>query len=102
VECGSDRLSCELQWWWSRRKLLQVVVASRVAAGGGIALLQVGHRGGRAEVFVGLVGCCRCGVAVVRCGGRVGMFVGLVGCCCSSYKVRVGWCEIRVGKGRDY
>ena len=60
--------------WWSRRELLQVV-ASR---------------------------CCRWGVAVVRCGGRVGVFVGLVGCCCSSYKVRVEWCEISVGKGRDY
>ena len=33
MECGSDRLSCELQWWWSRRELLQVV-ASRVVAGG--------------------------------------------------------------------
>jgi len=64
-------------------RLLVVVVASRVAAGGGVALLQVG-------------------ATVVRCGGRVGVFVGLVGCCCSSYKVRVGWCEIRVGKGRDY
>ena len=73
VAVGGGCVAGCCRWWW-RRELLQVV-ASRVAAGGG--------------------------VAVVRCGGRVGVFVGLVGCCCSSYKVRVRWCEIKVGKGRD-
>ena len=103
---------------WSRRELLQVVAG--VAAGGGVALLQVGSRGGALRrsrrsvrdswVVAGgasrwcVAVVCRSGasrwcVAVVR---RVGVFVRLVGCCCSSYKVRIWWCEIRVGKGRDY
>jgi len=83
-----------------------VVVASRVVAGGGVALLQVGRRGGALRWSRRSVrrtrGFLQVGRRGVRCGGRVGVFVGLVGCCCSSYKVRVGWCEIRVGKGRDY